>query len=148
MDVELDRKVAGNWKEYLKELKRTKEMVTWIWQELITEKGKAVTKKMVALLVANCFIDVVALWFFGTLIDELSKGRFYLALRALGAFVAIISIGKYIHCKYMTLREFLFGERVYQLDKRTSEMFFGKSLGTHIDENNLLWADFRLFQRL
>ena len=35
-DIDLDRTVATNWREYKEEFRHMKDMVVWVWMELVS----------------------------------------------------------------------------------------------------------------
>ena len=45
-DIDLDRSVATNWREYKDEFRRMKDMVAWVWNELVSREGKAFMRRM------------------------------------------------------------------------------------------------------
>jgi len=139
-DVELERKVSKNWREYFKELQDMRRMFVWVWQELVNEKGKSYAKKMVIVRAIGCAVAVIGPWGLSFVFDGLNPKNPNWELIYLGIviFSLVIIIGQIVQYISMRQREYLFGENVGQLDKRTAELFFAKSLGTHIDENNLL----------
>jgi len=139
-DAELDRQVANNWQEYLKEARSMKEMLVWVWQELINETGKKLAKKMVVVKAIGCTAAIAGPWALSYVFDGLNPKTqdFGLVWWGISLFALTIITSQAIQFFSMRYREYLFGENVGQLDKRTAELFFEKSLGTHIDENNLL----------
>jgi len=139
-DAELDRQVAKNWRDYLKEVRDMKEMFVWVWQELINENGKKYAKKMALVKAIGCAVMVVGPWTLSFVFDGLNPKNpdVELVVWGLGFFVLTIITGQLIQLGSMRYREYLFGENIGQLDKRTAELFFEKSLGTHIDEHNQL----------
>src|SRR5262249_56733207 len=70
-DFELDRKVAGNWREYLAEARHMRDMIVWVWNELVSKEGKAVMSKMVGWMVISCILTVVLPLTFGRITDLL-----------------------------------------------------------------------------
>ena len=59
VDIDLDRKIASNWREYLKDsVTSIKELFQWIWRELISPEGKKEAKKMMYYLIIQCVIVV------------------------------------------------------------------------------------------
>jgi len=139
-DAELDRQVATSWREYFKEVHDMKEMFAWVWQELINEKGKVYAKKMMIVKAIGCAVAVVGPWTLSFVFNGLNPNdpNPELIYLGIGLFSLVIIIGQIIQFISMRQREYLFGENVGQLDRRTAELFFEKSLGTHIDESNLL----------
>ena len=70
-DVDLDRTVAANWQEYKEEFRRMKDMVVWVWAELVSREGKAFMRQMVGWMSASCVLTVVLLLLFGYITDFL-----------------------------------------------------------------------------
>lgn len=139
-DIEFDRKVAKNIKEYIADMRKIKDMIIWVWQEFINDEGKRLAKKMFWLTLATYILYVIKPWSLSLVFNGLaikdSQGSMIIAGLALCGLVTIIS--QILNHKGMCYRELVLGETQRQLDKRTTELFFEKSLGTHIDEGNLL----------
>ena len=137
-DFDLQRKVTGSLKEYFQEAQTMKEMVVWVWQELINEAGKKYARKMFWLLALSCSINVLIPYSVSLIIDGLVNQRLNLVIAGLLASACLFILRQIISQWSFKNREYLLGENARQLDKRITELFFEKSLGTHIDENNLL----------
>jgi len=139
-DAEVDRKIAANWKEYLQETKDMRNMISWVWQELINDTGKKYAKKMFVVQVLSCAISVAGPWTLSFVFNGLNpkQPQMNLVIIGLALFSLTIVLSQLVQYLSMRYREYLFGENAGQLDKRTTELFFEKSLGQHIDENNLL----------
>jgi len=139
-DFELERKVASNWREYFSEAKQMKDMIVWVWQELINQKGKTYAKKMFWIQIVGCTVTVTSPWTLSYVFNGLNPKDLQLNLVVIGLilYAAVIVLSQLITHFSFSTREYLFGENARQLDLRTSELFFEKSLGAHIDENNLL----------
>src|SRR5262245_11198362 len=70
-DIELDRQVAANWQEYKAEAKRMKDMIVWVWLELVSKQGKAFMLRMVGWMSLSCILTVVLPLTFGKITDLL-----------------------------------------------------------------------------
>lgn len=140
MDAELDRKIAHNWKDYLKETRQMKDMAVWVWKEMLNPKCRFLAKKMFVMMAIGCAIDVATPWILSLVFNGLAPKSFSgpMVIAGLAIYGAATILARIIQCKRMSCRELMFAERGRQLDKRTTELFFEKSLGTHIAENNLL----------
>ncbi|MFC1598806.1 ABC transporter ATP-binding protein [Patescibacteria group bacterium] len=139
-DFDLDRKVASNWKEYFSEAIAMKDMIAWVWHELINQKGKEYARKMFWIQVIGSAVTVTSPWTLSFVFNGLNPKQPDMSLVVIGLvlFALVIVISQLITHFSFTTREYLFGENARQLDLRTTELFFEKSLGAHIDENNLL----------
>ena len=139
-DLELDRKVATNWQEYKAEFLRMKDMVAWVWKELVSREGRAFMLRMVGWMAVSCVLTVVLPLMFGKITDLLGAGRTRreALLLMLGLYGVLMLLRQYIRYRQSLTREYLGGENMRQLDVRTTELFLEKSLGMHISENNHL----------
>jgi len=139
-DLELDRTVATNWQEYRDEFRRMKDMVVWVWKELVSREGKAFMRGMIGWMTLSCVLTVVLPLLFGRITDLLDPQHAQLRrlLMMLGVY-GILMLGRQIVRYYQGItREYLAGANMRQLDVRTTELFLEKSLGIHISENNHL----------
>jgi ABC-type multidrug transport system fused ATPase/permease subunit len=139
-DVDLDRSVATNWREYKEEFRRMKDMVAWVWNELVSLEGKAFMRRMILWMSASCVLTVVLPLMFGYITDLLEPKQTQVGylLLILGFYGALMLVRQAIRYHQGILREYLLGANMRQLDARTTELFLDKSLGTHISENNHL----------
>lgn len=139
-DVDLDRSVATNWREYKNEFRQMKDMVVWVWNELVSLEGKAYLRRMILWMCASCVLTVVLPLMFGHITDLLDpkQTRVGYLLLILGLYGALMLARQAIRYHQGILREYLLGANMRQLDARTTELFLDKSLGTHISENNHL----------
>jgi len=139
-DLELDRAVAQNWQDYKSEFLRMKDMVVWVWSELVSREGKAFMRRMISWMVLSCVLTVVLPLMFGQITDLLDPRRTNLTLliAMLAAYGALMLLRQVIRYHQGITREYLAGENMRQLDVRTTELFLEKSLGMHISENNHL----------
>ncbi len=139
-DIDLDRSVATNWREYKQEFRQMKDMVVWVWAELVSLEGKAFMTRMIGWMSASCLLTVVLPLMFGYITDLLdpqhTRTTFLALMLALYGLLMITRQAIRYHQGIM--REYLLGANMRQLDVRTTEMFLDKSLGMHISENNHL----------
>ena len=139
-DLELDRSVATNWQEYRDEFLRMRDMVVWVWRELVSREGKAFMRGMIGWMSLSCILTVVLPLLFGRITDLLDPqhARLSRLLLLLGVY-GVLMLGRQIVRYYQGItREYLAGANMRQLDVRTTELFLEKSLGIHISENNHL----------
>ena len=139
-DLELDRKVATNWQEYKTEFLRMRDMVVWVWKELVSREGRAFMLRMVGWMAISCVLTVVLPLMFGRITDLLDPRRTRPRdlLVMLGLYGTLLLLRQIVRYRQSITREYLAGENMRQLDVRTTELFLEKSLGTHISENNHL----------
>src|SRR5215467_10845048 len=139
-DIDLDRTVATNWREYKEEFRQMKDMVVWVWMELVSREGKIFMRRMIGWMSASCLLTVVLPLMFGHITDlldpKLTRVSYLLLILALYGLLMVVRQAIRYHQGIM--REYLLGANMRQLDSRTTEMFLDKSLGMHISENNHL----------
>lgn len=143
-DPVLDRPPAKNLRDYLGNLKRTKEMFRWIWVELVSFKGKWLFFWMVFPMLVVCAIGIVIPFSIKMIFDGLAQsyarhdGFNDKIIRGIIQCGILWIISEVFQTIKRSIREYLFDEnggyRRYQINK----LFFGKSLGEHIIENRLL----------
>jgi ATP-binding cassette subfamily B protein len=139
-DFELDRKVATSWREYLAEARHMKDMIVWVWYELVSKEGKSFMRRMVGWMIVSCVLTVVLPLTFGKITDLLDPqlNRLGALVALLGLYSGLMLVRQLLRYKQSMTREYLAGANMRQLDLRTTEMFLEKSLGMHISENNHL----------
>src|SRR5262245_60060698 len=139
-DLELDRAVAKNWQDYKNEFLQMKNMVVWVWHELVSREGKAFMRRMIGWMVLSCILTVVLPLMFGRITDLLDPRRTNVSLLfvMLAIYGGLMLLRQLVRYHQGIMREYLGGENMRQLDVRTTELFLEKSLGMHISENNHL----------
>jgi ATP-binding cassette, subfamily B, heavy metal transporter len=139
-DLELDRKVATNWQEYKTEFLRMRDMIVWVWIELVSREGRAFMFRMVGWMTFSCLLTVVLPLMFGQITNLLDpkKTQVRNLLVMLAIYGVLLILRQLIRYKQSMTREYLGGENMRQLDVRTTELFLEKSLGMHISESNHL----------
>jgi ABC-type multidrug transport system fused ATPase/permease subunit len=139
-DLELDRKVATNWQEYKTEFLRMKDMIVWVWNELVSREGHAFMLRMVGWMTLSCLLTVVLPLMFGKITDLLGPGSTQgrSVVMMLGLYGGLLILRQLVRYRQSITREYLGGENMRQLDVRTTELFLEKSLGMHISESNHL----------
>ena len=139
-DFELDRQVASNWQEYKAEFTRMRDMVVWVWRELVSKEGKTVVRRMLFWMAISCALTVILPLTFGKITDLLNPeaNQLNTLLALLVFYGALLLARQFIRYRQAIIREYLAGMNMRQLDLRTTELFMEKSLGMHISENNYL----------
>ncbi|MEA3248902.1 MAG: ABC transporter ATP-binding protein [Patescibacteria group bacterium] len=132
------RKIASNWREYLKDSAETFRVFGWVWREFITpESRKYLKRSLVGMFMSAVFAMLMPLsikW----LADGLQANDDSVinwSIVSLLVLTLLHQLFSYIHFKN---REYAFGEDIIRLDVRATELFFSKSLGQHLREANTL----------
>lgn len=139
-DVELDRTTATNWEEYKEEARVMRDMIVWVWQQLISREGRDLVRKLVALMLVSCLLTVVLPWTLGQIIDVLGSGSdvFPPVIGLLVLYAVLLVLRQVVRYYQSLTREYLIGMNMRELDVRTTALFMEKSLGTHVSESNSL----------
>jgi ABC-type multidrug transport system fused ATPase/permease subunit len=117
-----------------------KNMVVWVWKELVSREGKAFMRRMIGWMSSSCLLTVILPLMFGHITDLLDPKhtRISYLLLILALYGLLMVVRQAIRYHQGIMREYLLGANMRQLDSRTTEMFLDKSLGMHISENNHL----------
>src|SRR5262245_14591042 len=139
-DLELERSGAANWREYKAEARRMKEMVSWVWRELVSREGRVFVGKMVGWMILSCILTIVLPLTFGRITDLLDPRRQQLRplLGLLALYGVLLLARQVVRYRQGLTREYLFGSNLRQLDQRTTELFLEKLLGMPPIYNNQL----------
>jgi ABC-type multidrug transport system fused ATPase/permease subunit len=139
-DVELDRSVATSWKEYKQEARVMRDMIAWVWHQLISREGHGLARRMIGFMTVSCFLTVALPWMLGQVIDVLGGGSDAVnrVIALLTLYAVLLLIRQVVRYYQSMTREYLIGLNMGELDIRTTELFMEKSLGTHVSESNSL----------
>jgi len=137
IDVE-DRYATRNWREYLREFRESWRVYQWVFWELISADSRKWMKRMTIALVCGVGFITAQSWALRHVFDGVIRQDMPRLLIGFGFFL-ICLFGQAIAQHYQAIfREWALGLNMGQLDRRTSELFFGKSLGQHLNEGGVL----------
>ena len=136
-DRELDRKLARNWREYLDDSLEVIKLLKWLWINLISDEGKKRARIMTALMFVASLTAVAQPWSLSLVFNGLAT-KSTLVIVGLGLFWLFTCVSQLLYRGQMHHREYLLGDCMKELDRFTTEKFFEKSLGVHINEGNEL----------
>ena len=139
-DLVLERSGAKNLREYFKETREMRDMLVWIWKDLMSPEGKKFIGHVSWALLISAIIEILNPISVRMVIDGLSQGEGGESLIVKGfVFMAILYVIKRLaeYCKAI-FREFLFDKNLRKLSNKTSLLFFEKSLGAHTSDSPLL----------
>ncbi|HEX4996720.1 MAG TPA: hypothetical protein VFY29_00740 [Terriglobia bacterium] len=108
-DLELDRTAATNWREYKTEFLQMRDMVFWVWNELVSREGKAFMRRMIGWMALSCMLTVVLPLMFGRITDLLDPrlARLRALLMMLGAYGALMLLRQWVRYRQGMTREYL-----------------------------------------
>ncbi len=139
-DAEEKRRIAGNWREYLRDTRESFRAYAWVWKELISPLGRKWTKRALALVTAQMLVSAAMPMATAYVLDGLVSRRESQVAWAIIAFALCTLIGRLLAWGYGSCQEIVSGENVVHVDLRTSELFFEKSLGQHLRDDGALSA--------
>lgn len=144
-EIELDRKIAKNWREYLSETTKMKNMIVWVWKCLMNKDGRRLTFIIFCLMSVSAIISVLNPATIGSIInsvkatlDSKENTTTHSLINGLLILIFLLSIRRITEYLKGRSREFLFRHNHSNLNSTTSRLFFEKSLGMHIKESKLL----------
>lgn len=132
------RKIAANWREYLAEMKETFRVIAWVWREFATPESRKWMMKGVIYLLLSVILLMAQPWLVRLLIDAiLARDVRTLVLAVIGE-TALMMAHRVLFWRFDRAREIADGYIMGRIDNRSSELFFGKSLGQHIRDDGML----------
>lgn len=139
-DQELERKIESSPSAYFAEARQMKEMISWVWQELISQRGKKLAKKMIIIMAVSSFLGILTPIVFGRIFEILNPGSNKMGsiVTWIAVLLLIMTAREIMRVLHSRTREVLAAENIDRLNLRTNQLFFEKSLGTHTNEKNNL----------
>jgi len=138
--AEEEREVATNWRDYLRDTRESLRVFGWVWRELISSDAKKHARRALVFIVISMTVSMAAPFVMGKLIDGLVSHEANVVIMAFTAFVAFRVVGRILGMFYDRHRERAINMDMAHVDVRLSEMFFEKSLGQHMREDDSLSA--------
>lgn len=139
-DAQENRKLAANWREYLKESRESVRVYAWVWKELIGPASKRWIRKSFIWLLLATVLGMAEPWLVSNVFNGLIARDKNLILLGLIGFVISAAAGRLCNWVYQRCRECSQGTTLSRIDQRTSELFFEKSLGQHMRDTSALNA--------
>ncbi|HBK35072.1 hypothetical protein A2239_01305 [Candidatus Uhrbacteria bacterium RIFOXYA2_FULL_40_9] len=128
----------SSWKEYLCDFKESLKTFKWVWDEMFDPQGKRWAKIMILLMSISMIFHVVQPWCVGKVVSGVvGKTTNYIVLGFLGT--AFCFLGEFI-CRWIQdrFREYSIGQMMWQLESKSNELFFNKSLGQYHTQTEIL----------
>jgi len=139
-DPRENRRIAKNWREYLAESQETFRVYGWAWKEFITPESRRWMKRGVVLLLAGTVLNMAQPWLIRSVIDGLIEGQWRAVVTAIVLITGVMVADRLIFWLFDRCREYSLGMDIGQVDNRSTELFFEKSLSQHIQDDGLLSA--------
>ncbi len=139
-DVEEDRKIASNWREYLRDTRESLRAFTWVWRELINPKSRLWTKRALAIVAMQMLLTSIMPFALAAVIDGLVTHNGHRVVVSLGFYFGCHLTARLLAFGWNSAIEIVAGENMVCIDSRTSRLFLGKSLGQHMRDDGTLTA--------
>lgn len=133
-------KYKEHWTRRITALKEGIGVCRWIWQELINKESKKWARRMMVALGISTVFGVTQPWLLKFVFDGITSANINLIYMGAGGFLICRLAQAVCYHIYMTAREWVAGYNAGHLDKKSSELFFEKSLGQHIQDGAILNA--------
>lgn len=137
-DAEEQRKIARNWREYLKETRESLKVCAWVWKELINTESRKWTKWALALSFAQMVFVSLSPMALAYVVDGLVTHDRSQVIAGILSFFACNVTGRLVGHFRDRCVEIVAGENLVHIDQRTTELFFEKSLGQHQRDDGTL----------
>jgi ATP-binding cassette, subfamily B, heavy metal transporter len=133
---------STNWNDYRSGIRELWNTYSWVWRVLLPHvKRKDVAHLIYFLILANA-CSMGGPWFFGRVIDAAVRGDFSsLAFGLPLVLMACAMLGReYLLYRGAYVREIIEGNVLGEVDRQSNRLFFEKSLGQHLHEQDSLSA--------
>src|SRR5512142_1915150 len=134
------RKLSADWREYLVDSVKGFGVYLWAWREFVTPKARRWMRLGVGALLVTTALGMAEPWLVKTVIDGLVARTGTAVAVALAGIAVLMIVQRLCQWAFEHHRELVIMENEGRLDQRSSELFFGKSLGQHLQDNGVLNA--------
>jgi len=131
-------KIKSGISAYVEENKKAINIIVWIWKEFIDEGGKKLARKVFVLMVLVSLAGLLGSLSVRLIFDGLNLKDDTLLLSGFILFSSVLIGSRHINYRKQILREHFFASFGKSLSRRVSQLFFQKSLGVHVSDNNVL----------
>src|SRR3989338_8575212 len=137
---EPERKIAGNVREYLAQMRESADVYRWVMREFMTKDGWKWSFRLIALTFLGMVFSSIQPYAVGQVFNGVVAQQQELVIASLCSIAALLITQKMFDWAAMHCREWILGLNLGRLDQRATELFFEKSLGQHLSEANTLTA--------
>lgn len=139
-DSEDQRKATQTWSEYFNEMRESYRVYGWVWRELMSVESKRWYKRMMLAFVFEVgFAMTVPLWI-AMFANGLDMHEASHVITGGSLMIGAMILERIAAHFVMSAREWILGYNQGEVIKRSSELFYAKSLGQHSMENSELCA--------
>ncbi len=131
-------KIKSGIHDYIQENKKAIDIIIWIWKEFVGEDGKKIARKLFAMMALVSLAGLLGSLSIRMIFDGLGSKDFYNLTFGFVLFCIVLIGSRHINFRKQILRERFFASFGKSLSKKVSQLFFQKSLGMHVSENNVL----------
>lgn len=131
-------KVKSGVHEYVQENKKAAGIILWIWREFVDADGKQLAKRVFVLMVLISLAGLLGSLSIRLIFDGLNLKDDIFLFSGFAIFSAILVGSRHLNYRKQVLRELFFASYGRSLNRKVTQLFFQKSLGMHVSENNVL----------
>lgn len=140
-DIQTQRDIARNWREYLSSIRESYGVYKWVWQELMSPMARKWSTYLVIVLSLITAIQMGSYWFLSLVFDGLVESNMRKVATGLAATLLIgMLLRRLLQVIRVHCREKVFGYNMAFRQHKISELFFEKSVGQHSRHHELLSA--------
>ena len=125
-DVEEDRKIASNWREYLRDTRESLRVFIWVWRELISPKSRVWTKRALAIVAVQMLLTSIMPFALAAVIDGLVTHNGHRVVVGLGFYFGCHLTARLLAFGWNSAIEIVAGENMVHIDLRATELFLEK----------------------
>jgi len=138
-DPKFDRIAPKNFREYLKDFKRSLGIYKWVWDNMISVESKKWAKhKFIPLAVLAIAIGTSQPFILSKVFDGLVTKNLSLIVLGVVVYSVILYAERWTMYFQQIAREWMLGLNYGSVDKKVTELMFEKSMGQHLQESAVL----------
>jgi ATP-binding cassette subfamily B protein len=125
------RELPTTWRDYVRDMRATYHVYTWVWKELIGGEAQRRMKRGVLWIIVAMVFGLIEPWFVRYFLDGLGSGVQGTVVMGFVCYFSVRLVSMLCYTGFETHREYVFGESFGQMDRRMNQLFFEKSMGQH-----------------
>jgi len=134
------RRLAANWREYLRDTLQGFQVYGWAWREFVTPEAIKWGRRGLLLLLLSTVFGMMEPLAIKWAIDALETDAWRLLVWSVVAYGVFKLIHHVLHIAFAHCREWSVSLLETRLDARATELFLDKSLGQHMRDSDELSA--------
>lgn len=133
---------SDDWKDYRSTPGEMWEIYRWVWLALVGQETKKRVPRLLIAALAGSGCSMFMPWLLGRVFDHVKAASSWsLLVLPFIALVAVNKVREWFHYQEACTRELMLGSLMGEVEDSTNRLFFEKSLGQHLREENALSVD-------